>query len=74
MMARICVPALWVGDKIVCACCGATFDVDEVVSSANEDGREAIRRFGTWVDISDEVKGDLDAYENHTVLLEVEDK
>jgi hypothetical protein len=65
---------IMVGDKIVCACCGAVYDVDEVVSNAIEDGREAIRMFGTWVDISTEVEGDLDDYENHTVLLELEDK
>jgi hypothetical protein len=61
-------------DEIICACCGAVYDVDEVVSNAIEDGREAIRMFGTWVDISTEVEGDLDDYENHTVLLELEDK
>jgi hypothetical protein len=65
---------IMVGDKIVCACCGAVYDIDEVVSNAIEDGREAIRVFGTWVDISTEVEGDLDDYENHTVLLEMEDK
>lgn len=65
---------IMVGDKIICACCGSVFDVDEVVSNAIEDGREAIRMFEIWVDISAEVKGDLDNYENHTVLLEMEDK
>ena len=65
---------IMVGDMIVCACCGGIFDVDDVVSNAIEDGREAIRMFKTWVDISTEVKGDLDNYENHTVLLEMEDK
>ena len=65
---------IMVGDKIVCACCGGIFDVDDVVSNAIEDGREAIRMFETWVDISTEVEGDLDDYENHTVLLETEDK
>ena len=67
-------PGIMVGDKIVCACCGAIFDVDEVVSNSIEDGREAIRMFGAWVDISTEVEGDLDDYVNHTVLLEMEDK
>ena len=65
---------IMVGDKIICACCGAIFDVDYVVSNAIEDGREAIRMFEYWVDISTEVEGDLDDYENHTVLLEMEDK
>ena len=61
-------------DKIICACCGGIFDVDDVVSNAIEDGREAIRMFGTWVDISTEVEGALDNYESYTVLLEMEDK
>lgn len=65
---------IMVGDKIVCACCGGIFDVDDVVSNAIEDGREAIRMFETWVDVSTEVEGDLDDYENYTVLLETEDK
>lgn len=65
---------IMLGDKIICACCGAIFYVDDVVSGAVEDGREAIRMFGTWVDISTEVEGDLDSYENHTVLLKMEDK
>ena len=65
---------IMVGDKIICACCGSVFDVDEVVSNAIEDGREAIRMFEIWVDISAEVRGDLGDYENHTVLLEMENK
>ena len=65
---------IMVGDKIICACCGAIFDVDYVVSNAIEDGREAIRMFETWADISTEVEGDLDYYEAHTVLLEMEDE
>ena len=65
---------IMIGDKIACACCGALFDVDDVVSNAIDDGREAIRMFEYWVDLSTEVEGDLDDYENHTVLLEMEDK
>ena len=65
---------IMVGDKIICACCGAIFDVDDVVSNAIEDGREAIRMFDYWVDISDEVRGDIEGYEPTTVLLEMEDK
>ena len=66
-------PGIMVGDKIVCACCGSVFEVSEVVSNAAEDGREAIRMFRTWANISDEVMGDLDYYVIHTDLLEVED-
>ena len=45
------------GDKIICACCGAIFDVDEVIESAKDDGVDAIKMFETWVDISDEIRG-----------------
>lgn len=70
---NMCSGIMW-GDQIVCACCGGTFWVDEVIEMAREDGREAIRLFEYWVDLSTEVEGDLDDYENHTVLLEMEDK
>ena len=65
---------IMIGDKIACACCGALFEVDEVVANAREDGRDAIRVFDYWTDLSIEVEGDLDNYENHTALLEMEDK
>ena len=53
----MCPGIMW-GDQIVCACCGATFWVDEVIDNAKDDGVEAIRMFDIWVDISDEIKGD----------------
>lgn len=53
----MCSGIMW-GNQIVCACCGATFWVDEVIENAKDDGVEAIRMFDTWVDISDEIKGD----------------
>ena len=65
---------IMVGDKIACACCGTVYDVDEVVSNAIEDDREAIRMFGTWVDVSTEVECVLGDYVNYTVPLEMEDK
>ena len=65
-------PGIMIGDKIACACCGGLFEVDDVVANAREDGREAIRLFEYWVDLSTEIEGDLDDYENHTVLLEME--
>ena len=67
-------PGIMVGDKIVCAYCGGVFDVDDVVSNAIEDGKEAIRMFRTWVDVTSEIEGDLDDYENHTMFLEMENK
>ena len=64
---------IMIGDKIACACCGGLFEVDEVIENARKDGREAIRMFDYWTDLSIEIEGDLDDHENHTVLLEVED-
>ena len=66
-------PGIMVGNQIVCACCGALFDVDEVIDNAREDGAEAIRMFTTWVDISSEIQGDLSKDYEGTVLLEMED-
>lgn len=53
----MCPGIMW-GDQIVCACCGDTFWVDEVIENAKTDGVDAIRMFKTWVDISDEIRGD----------------
>lgn len=52
----MCPGIMW-GDRIVCACCGAAFWVEEVVGNAKDDGVEAIKMFEAWVDISDEIKG-----------------
>ena len=52
----MCSGIMW-GDQIVCACCGATFWVDEVVENAKADGIDAIKMFEAWVDISNEIKG-----------------
>lgn len=57
------------GEHIICGCCGGVFDVYEVVTMAQDDGVDAIRMFGTWADISDEIKGDeMCAY--NTITLE----
>jgi hypothetical protein len=48
-----------IGRRIICACCGGIFDVDEILENAREDGIEnPIVPFNTWVDISDEIWGD----------------
>ena len=65
---HMCSGIMW-GDQIVCACCGATFWVDEVIENAKNDGVEAIRMFETWADISDEIMGD-DMCVYNTTLLE----
>ncbi len=47
-----------IGKLLVCGCCGGTFDLDEVIEMAREDGQVPVRVFDTWVDISDEIRGD----------------
>ena len=49
---------IMVGKLLVCGCCGGTFNLDEVIEMAREDGQVPVRVFDTWVDISDEIKGD----------------
>lgn len=49
---------IMVGELIICGCCGGTFDLDEIINQAREDGQVPVRVFDTWVDISDEIKGD----------------
>lgn len=46
------------GKHIICGCCGGVFEVDEVIDNARADGKNAIEMFNTWVDVSDEIKGD----------------
>lgn len=48
-------PGIMFGDKIICACCGAVYEVDEVIEYAKADGVVAIRMFVYWVDISTEI-------------------
>ena len=51
---------IMVGDKIVCGCCGAIFEVSDILEYAKDDGiDEPIRAFAHWADISDEIKGDM---------------
>ena len=45
-------------DQIICACCGGTFDIDEVIELAHEDGVKcAIHEYREWNDIADEIVG-----------------
>lgn len=64
---------IMLGSRIICACCGAIFDVDEVVGMARENGVEAIKMFTGWVDVSDEIKGDVSDQLEYTVTLEMEE-
>ena len=69
-----------IGDKIACGCCGAIFEVEDVVFMAR-DARElgenvtAIRLFPKWIDVSEEIQGDTSEYCDWegTVLLEMEE-
>ena len=49
---------IMIGKLLVCGCCGGTFNLDEVIEMAREDGQVPVRAFDTWVDISDEIMGD----------------
>lgn len=49
---------IMIGKLLVCGCCGGTFNLDEVIEMAREDGQVPVRVFNTWVDISDEIRGD----------------
>lgn len=62
------------GDKIICACCGGIFEVEDVYKNAQVDGVEvAIRMFTSWVDLSDEIKGDASEPFEGTVVVDKED-
>lgn len=50
---------IMIGNKIICACCGATFDVDEVIEQAREDNVTAVRWFKNWVNLYEEIAGDV---------------
>ena len=61
------------GDKIICGCCGAVLEVEDVIDNAKIDGAEyAIRMFKTWVDLSDEIRGDENYFETDSMILEME--
>ena len=50
---------IMVGRRLVCGYCGGIFDVDEVLQDGREEGIEnPIEIFDTWVDLSDEIRGD----------------
>ena len=46
-------------DDIICGCCGGVFSIEEIYEFAESDGlMNPIVRMD-WVDISDEIRGDL---------------
>ena len=66
---------IMVGNKIVCGCCGALLEVDDIIEDAREDGvTNPILMYTYWVDLSDEIRGDNDDNDyllHGTVVLEV---
>lgn len=62
-------PGILYGKHIICGCCGSVFEVDKVIDNARADGENAIEVFDTWVDISDEIKGDCE----NGIVLEIEE-
>ena len=61
------------GDKIICGCCGGIFEVEDVYENAQIDGvKVAIRMFTSWVDVSDEIKGDASEPFEDTVVVDKE--
>ena len=65
---------IMLGDKIICGCCGAVLEVEDIIENAKIDSAEyAIRMFKTWIDLSDEIRGDENYFESDSVILEVEE-
>lgn len=63
-----------IGKLLVCGCCGGTFNLDEVIEMAREDGQVPVRVFDIWVDISDEIRGDeTEAMSGTPLFCEEED-
>lgn len=60
---------IMIGNLLVCGCCGGTFNLDEVIEMAQEDGQVPVRVFDTWVDISDEIMRDETEAMSATPLL-----
>lgn len=60
---------IMIGKLLVCGCCGGTFNLDEVIDMAREDGQVPVRVFDIWVDISDEIRGDETEAMSGTLLF-----
>jgi transcription elongation factor Elf1 len=45
-------------DKIICACCGGVFEIEDVVEIGFEAGlANPIHSYSYWVDVSNEIRG-----------------
>lgn len=58
--------------KIICGCCGAVYELDEVVDDAMDSGVAPLKLFGIWADLSDEIRGDA-SDEAKAIVVEKED-
>ena len=63
---------IMVGKKIICGCCGAIYDRDEVKEDAINSGVAPLKLFQTWVDLSDEISGEV-SDDATAIIVEVED-
>lgn len=48
-------------NEIICGCCGGIFEIDDLYEEAHDlriDPDDVIIPYPTWVDISEEIKGD----------------
>lgn len=43
------------GDEIICACCGGTFNIDEVLTEAHDRGISNPIQDHKWVDFTEEI-------------------
>lgn len=65
---------IMVGKLLICGCCGGTFDLDEIIDQAREDGQVPVKMFDDWANISDEIRGDDDAVAMYTIPLFCEEE
>lgn len=65
-------PGILFQNHIICGCCGDVFSVEDVVDMVRDSEVEAIRLFKTWMDLSDEIRGDA-SNESENVIVEKED-
>ena len=63
-------PGIKIEDKIICACCGGIFEVEDVIEAAMDAGVEPIRWFDHWVDLTEEIKGDNNDWRQYTIGFE----
>ena len=67
------VAGIMIGEKIICGCCGAVFEIDDVIENAKEANVPAIRWFDGWVDVSEKIKGGMESKEALIVTEEKEE-